>query len=379
MAIQMTCPSCGREYNLADTMEGKKVRCKDCEETFTVGDSGRAGVVSADTRRQRASAPRDRDDEEDDRPRGRRRDRDEDEETRPARRRERRDEEDDRPRPRRRKQSGSGGGLVLALSLGGGLLVVGVVVVLLFTFLGGKFTPEKFAQVKAGMSEKEVTDLLGRPSESFDPDALGFNLGGVKFNVKSLIWKHNNKAYLVEMLNGKVAGTASFGMNGKDFAFNMGDFQSNFDPKNPGINPFEQNFPKIPNNPPADPNFPLVPNNPPADQNFPKVPTNPPADPKFPNIPNFPANPMNPQAGSKPEWNRIQVGMTEQEVQTICGKPVFTEDVQPSQVGLFGLTAQEITRPNGQTKPVRKLTYVDPGKAFLDVILVDGRVSKIKK
>ena len=58
MPILMSCPSCGREYNLADTMEGKTVRCKDCDETFTVADPGDdAGFVTADSRRKRGAGP----------------------------------------------------------------------------------------------------------------------------------------------------------------------------------------------------------------------------------------------------------------------------------------------------------------------------------
>jgi hypothetical protein len=391
-------------------MEGKTVRCKDCDETFTVTDPDTdRGIVTADSRRKSSAGPvrgRSRDDDEYDRPsRARRGREDDDEDVRPARRGRRDDDDEDRPARRRRKSKSSGsGGLVLALAIGGGLLVVGVVVVLLFTLLGGKFDPEKFNQVKNGMSEKEVIDLLGRPSETFDAGALGAKLGGVKLDAKSMVWKHNNKAYAVSLMNGQVVAAMSFGMDGKELAFNMNDF--NFDPKKPGVNPFDQNFPKIPNNPPADPKLPTVPNNPPADPKFPTppntptIPNNPtdprfptppnnPMDPRFPNPPNFPGNPMNPPPanppsgnppqGSKPDWNRLQAGMTEQEIQTIFGRPTVAEDVQPNQLtALTGLTLQQITRPNGQRKPVRALVYVD-GANRIEILLVDGRVYRFKK
>jgi predicted Zn finger-like uncharacterized protein len=34
MPIQMVCPTCGRAYNLADSLKGKRVRCSTCSQTF---------------------------------------------------------------------------------------------------------------------------------------------------------------------------------------------------------------------------------------------------------------------------------------------------------------------------------------------------------
>src|SRR5207245_170973 len=36
MPIKTTCPNCAAVYNLADTMRGKQVKCKSCQEAFTV-------------------------------------------------------------------------------------------------------------------------------------------------------------------------------------------------------------------------------------------------------------------------------------------------------------------------------------------------------
>src|SRR5690242_4988010 len=38
MPIPATCPSCNTSYQLADTMRGKRVRCKSCSEVFDVRD-----------------------------------------------------------------------------------------------------------------------------------------------------------------------------------------------------------------------------------------------------------------------------------------------------------------------------------------------------
>jgi predicted Zn finger-like uncharacterized protein len=96
MSIATTCPSCDASYQLADTMLGKKVRCKSCSEVFVV--------------RSKRSVP----------------DRDEDEEriqssSRPARRvvRDEDDEDEGRPDPRRRPRKKSGNSSLVPLIIGG--------------------------------------------------------------------------------------------------------------------------------------------------------------------------------------------------------------------------------------------------------------------
>jgi predicted Zn finger-like uncharacterized protein len=42
MTIEATCDSCFRTYNLKDALAGRKVRCKECGETFTVPEPGAA-------------------------------------------------------------------------------------------------------------------------------------------------------------------------------------------------------------------------------------------------------------------------------------------------------------------------------------------------
>src|SRR5262245_9927078 len=46
MSIQIACPGCGHDYNLSDALQGKKIRCKKCEEIFTV--NGAAKPVADD-------------------------------------------------------------------------------------------------------------------------------------------------------------------------------------------------------------------------------------------------------------------------------------------------------------------------------------------
>jgi predicted Zn finger-like uncharacterized protein len=98
MAITTTCPGCSTKYQLADTMRGKKVRCKSCSETFTVRD--------------RPIAP----------------DRDENEEAiqsspRPAKRVARYEDDEDtgRPLPRRRPRKKDSNATVLTLVIVGGV------------------------------------------------------------------------------------------------------------------------------------------------------------------------------------------------------------------------------------------------------------------
>jgi predicted Zn finger-like uncharacterized protein len=121
MAIEALCPTCGAVFNLKDEYEGKKVRCKKCEQTFTVGgekaaagdDDGvtaKAGAVSA------KKSARDDDDDDDDRSRKRKRTYHDDE-----------DDEDDRPRKKAPKRS-SGGGAGKVVAIVGGVLAVLVLV-----------------------------------------------------------------------------------------------------------------------------------------------------------------------------------------------------------------------------------------------------------
>jgi DNA-directed RNA polymerase subunit RPC12/RpoP len=200
MTIKASCPHCEREYTLADTQEGKTVRCKDCDEKFVVEKP----------RRKR----RDDDEEEDDRPRKRSaRVRDDEDEERDTKRRRRRDDDDDDEdederdeRPRRKAKKG-GIPLWVWLASGGGglLLIVVILVVVLFSkgIIGNKVTAENIKKIKNGMTEAEVIDILGSPTKS--ADASNPLLGG-KSNMKVLTWEKGRNGVVVQIIDGKVAG-----------------------------------------------------------------------------------------------------------------------------------------------------------------------------
>src|SRR5262249_46541323 len=93
MSITISCPHCDHQYTLADTLKGKTIRCKRCEETFVVGKA------------------------------------------RPPRRDE--DENGDEDRPRRRKTKQGGVPVWLWLAGGGGLLVAAAAVIVIILLNSG--------------------------------------------------------------------------------------------------------------------------------------------------------------------------------------------------------------------------------------------------
>ncbi len=62
---------------------------------------------------------------------------------------------------------------------------------------GTKVTQENFDKIKAGMTQEEVTALLGEPTE-----ASGFSLGNLSGT--SAVWKDKNGAIHIQFVNGKV-------------------------------------------------------------------------------------------------------------------------------------------------------------------------------
>jgi predicted Zn finger-like uncharacterized protein len=164
MAVEALCPTCGAVFSLRDDMQGKKVRCTKCEQSFTVGGESRSktggekqgvqprpapkkGAKDDDEERStlgksRAAARRGKDDDEDDDDRPRKsasrrgKDDDDDEDDKPARGKKGKrvyhdddDDEDSGPRMPMRKKSGSGAGLILG--------IVGGVVLVLLVLCGG--------------------------------------------------------------------------------------------------------------------------------------------------------------------------------------------------------------------------------------------------
>jgi predicted Zn finger-like uncharacterized protein len=114
------CPECSRKLRIPDDLLGKKVKCPDCQGTFTAeAEDAPAekpavdeGVEEKPSSRRKRSAPPAEEEERPKRRRGRD-DEDDDEEDRPSRRRPRRfeddedddeEDEDDRPSKRRRRR-----------------------------------------------------------------------------------------------------------------------------------------------------------------------------------------------------------------------------------------------------------------------------------
>lgn len=189
MPIKTTCPHCDKAYTFADTLGGKKVRCKACEEVFRVPprdeDEERPAV-----KKRRAARPPDEEDVEE----VVAADGEEDYEDRPSRR-----------RPVRKAKGGVP--LWVWLAAGGGGLLLIVVVVLVLVFAGGgnsKVTKENYDKLKAGMSEAEVTAILGSPDEKKDA-------GNPSAKVWS--WKNGNSSITVTFTNGRVTGQQWYSEN----------------------------------------------------------------------------------------------------------------------------------------------------------------------
>ncbi len=146
--IDAACPACSTSFRLPDTQAGKKVRCKSCQEMFTVPeeleelpviedvpsrskkrlDEVEELPVVEEARPSGSFRPprRPREDDREDRPRVRRRGRHEDDE----------DDYDDPP-------ASGGGGMMMPLVIGGGLLLIVLVIggVALAVAMSGPSTP----------------------------------------------------------------------------------------------------------------------------------------------------------------------------------------------------------------------------------------------
>jgi hypothetical protein len=161
MAIKMACPTCQRPYNMADTMAGKMVKCKGCDKPFRVDAAGQNNAAAP---AEEVTSRRDRDQGPDRAPPPAEHRRDDDFDFDFDRDRDR-DRDDDRSRRPRRK--GRGIPMWVWFASGGGLLAI-VLVVLLIVFLGGNnLSEETWKKVKFEMSEKEVKDILGRPTRTY--------------------------------------------------------------------------------------------------------------------------------------------------------------------------------------------------------------------
>ena len=77
---------------------------------------------------------------------------------------------------------------------------------------GSKITKANAEKIKNGMSEKEISGLLGDPLESTEVEVpnvgglLGDGMGPDRVKVKQLAWKEGDQVILVQFHNGKVVG-----------------------------------------------------------------------------------------------------------------------------------------------------------------------------
>jgi hypothetical protein len=414
MAIKIACPHCDRNYNLADTMAGKTIRCKDCEQTFKVKESNERLMSETDARRKRSSFGASRSSRYD-----------ED------------DYEDDRPLKKRKK----GAAVPVGLLIGGGagllVLIVGVILLVVFLSGGNKLTSENIAKVKVGMSEQEVIALVGPPKETKSAGPLGKSMSWS--NDKDLglavVFDNDGKANMVMPLDASklLAGGNPFGANnpplgGNPFGGNNpldGNPLGQPNPPNSGKpdpvipnpdpgpnNPFGQKDPRLKpenvhkvrkgmteqeivallgspfnthNHP--DKKFLIYMGNPAEDGiNIQIGVVNGKADSIFgligssTDFPNFnpgskPGPGPGPVVGLKPtgiDPTRLQVNMTEQQITAQYGQPTKSLDVD-AQAAKGRVAPQDLQRPDGSSKPVKVLYYpkaTPPGE--VELLFVDG-------
>lgn len=218
MPIPVKCPSCSHKFSVKDEYAGKRAKCPECEEPLSI-PGGAAPMPAArpksspiakaldDEAAESPKAKRRRDEDDDDLPRAKkRRDDDEgDEKPRARKRREDDEDEDDRPKGNRRrrdddeppkKKKGSALPLILGIVAGVVLLCCGGPLGVWFIWIkpglesaasglqawasevkqeqaAKNSFKDNFQKVKAGMTKKEVDDLLGPNSAKAQEHDVG--------------------------------------------------------------------------------------------------------------------------------------------------------------------------------------------------------------
>jgi zinc-ribbon domain/SmpA / OmlA family len=238
MPIQIACPKCSKSYNLADTMQGKNVKCKNCANVFLVGPVAVKTSTAAKSPSTVATAkgpakplpkktkPADDDvmevlpaDDDDDDP---------DVEDRPARNSANAASPLDKPKKSKAM-------LWLLLAGGGGvgfLVLIACMGGLWFAFgsgFGKKVDQEAFNKLRKGMTESEVNAILGKPTNT--TNVLGVN---------AAVWQQGDNKIVVMYDEARKAsgGTGQF-KDAKGVTTTLGYFK-------PGTQP-------PPNNPPPPP------------------------------------------------------------------------------------------------------------------------------
>jgi WD40 repeat protein len=122
MVLRARCPKCGLDYTLADTLRGKRLRCKECQEVFTADEVTEKARPQEKTEpearmaREEMKLPAVMPLDEEDRPR--RRSKPDEDEARPGARK--------AARPAPRRPSGGSALLVFVCVIGGALLLAGL-------------------------------------------------------------------------------------------------------------------------------------------------------------------------------------------------------------------------------------------------------------
>jgi hypothetical protein len=277
MPIQIACPNCGKDYNLADAMNGKNVKCKNCASIFLVGavaktpapttkpkGTGTAKAPVARTVAVKTSPRRPVNDEvmdvvaanEDDDP-----------------------DEDDRPLRKSPKKSAvaeqpakkSSAMLWILLAGGGGafgfLLLIGCSGGLWWMLSGGakKIDQEAYDKIRQGMTEAEVNAILGSPTSS----ASVFGTGRMS------VWKQGDNQITVNFDNDKASVLLGSFKDGNTTTPRAGFKTDAVAQSPPPQNPVPQNppssLPPQPQPPPPPPNNP-PPKTKPANPNPPQGP-----------------------------------------------------------------------------------------------------------
>ncbi len=233
MAISFTCPNCERSYTLSDSLEGKRIRCKECDEVVlvrrAVASSKRAvsPVAPEDDRVETAAGRKG--------PLGRRRIA-ENEESTPSRSRRGRDEEDDWPERGRkgRKVESSTLLLVVGLCVAGGVLLLGVVgLTVWFLLNGSKNQPIASSTPSPSQSESKPQsqprpEAQPRPAPRPEPgagppEAKPGLIKPTTFQVPVEYQNGMTERVLLGGPGGQRAGICSQGMDGKTYVFECFD------------------------------------------------------------------------------------------------------------------------------------------------------------
>ncbi len=95
------------------------------------------------------------------------------------------------------------------MSIGPNMIRVGTMMLLCSVLLvgcGSKITSENFDKIQSGMTQAEVTAILGDPTES-----SGIALGPVGGTTST--WKGNGRTITIQFVNGKVIAKVFSGKN----------------------------------------------------------------------------------------------------------------------------------------------------------------------